>query len=132
MLFRSTVGAGDEVRDLATRIKAGQNPEITMMSGWLNAWGQPLTMDMGGGHDMSSMEGMMSVEEMDGLGALTGTEFDKAWLEMMTRHHEGAIAMALTVKADGSNPEVLALADQVIAAQQGEIDEMAALLARFG
>ena len=57
---------------------------------------------------------------------------DKAWLEMMIRHHEGAIAMALTVKANGSNPDVLALADQVIAAQQGEIGEMETLLASAG
>ena len=127
-----TVGASAEVGELATRIKAGQDPEITLMTGWLGAWGQPVTMDMSEGHDMSSMEGMMSVEEMDALGALTGTEFDKAWLEMMIRHHKGAIAMALTVKANGSNPDVLALADQVIAAQQGEIVEMEALLASAG
>ena len=36
--------------------------------------------------------------------------------------------MALTVKAGGSNPDVLALADQVIAARQAEITEMQALL----
>ena len=127
-----TVGASAEVGALATRIKAGQDPEITLMTGWLSAWGQPVTMDITEGHDMSSMEGMMSVEEMDALGALTGTEFDKAWLAMMIRHHQGAIAMALTVKANGSNPDLLALADQVIAAQQGEIAEMEALLASAG
>ena len=38
--------------------------------------------------------------------------------------------MALTVKAGRSNPDVLALADQVIAAQQAEITEMQALLSR--
>jgi len=123
-----TVGASAEVRDLATRIKGGQDPEIALMSGWLTAWGKPLTMDMGDGHDMSSMEGMMSVEEMDALGMMTDVDFDSMWMEMMIRHHEGAIVMAQTVKANGSNPDVLALADQVIAAQQAEITEMQALL----
>lgn len=85
-------------------------------------------MDTSDGHDMSEMEGMMSVEEMDDLGAATGEAFDTMWLEMMTRHHEGAIAMAETVKENGQNADVLALADQVIAAQQAEIDEMRALL----
>ena len=127
-----TVGAGAQVRDLATRIKAGQDPEITLISGLLSAWGQPLTMDMSAGHDMSSMEGMMSVEEMDALGVMNGAEFDKTWLAMMIRHHEGAIAMANTVKANGSNPDVLVLADRVIAAQQGEINEMEALLEDAG
>lgn len=77
---------------------------------------------------MSSMEGMMSAEEMDQMGGMTGAEFDKMWMEMMIRHHEGAVAMAQTVKASGSNPDVLSLADAVIAAQQGEIAEMQALL----
>jgi len=75
---------------------------------------------------------MMSVEEMDAMGAMTGVDFDSMWMEMMIRHHEGAIAMAVTVKAGSSNPDVLALADQVIAAQQAEIDEMEALLASAG
>lgn len=123
-----TIGAGEQVRDLATRIKAGQDPEIVLMTGWLTAWGQPMQMDTGGVHDMSSMEGMMSAEEMDSLGMMNGVDFDSMWLTMMIRHHEGAIAMAQEVKANGSNPDVLALADQVIAAQQAEIAEMQALL----
>jgi uncharacterized protein (DUF305 family) len=123
-----SVGANGEVRDLATRIKDGQGPEIERMISWLAAWDQPMSMGTSGGDGMSSMEGMMSADDMDSLGMMTGAEFDTMWMEMMIRHHEGAIAMAETVKADGSNPAVLELADQVITAQQGEIDEMQALL----
>lgn len=123
-----TVGAGPEVIDLATRIKAGQDPEIQQMKGWLQAWGQPMQMDMSDGHDMSGMDGMMTAEEMDSLGTMTGADFDRMWMEMMIRHHEGAITMAETTKADGSNPDVATLADAVITAQQGEIAEMQALL----
>jgi uncharacterized protein (DUF305 family) len=47
---------------------------------------------------------------------------------MMIAHHEGAITQSLTIKADGSNADVLALADRIIAAQQAEIAEMRALL----
>ena len=36
--------------------------------------------------------------------------------------------MAETVKTNGANPDVLSLADQIIAAQQNEIDEMNTLL----
>lgn len=126
MALDPNVGASDQVRELATRIKGGQDPEIAMMTGWLTAWGQPMSMDAG--HDMGSMDGMMSSAEMDEMGAMTGTAFDKMWMELMIRHHEGAITMAQTVKTDGQNPDVLALADQVVTAQQGEIDEMKALL----
>jgi uncharacterized protein (DUF305 family) len=126
-------GASTEVQALATQIQGAQDPEIELMTGWLEAWGQPLDMPgMEGMDDMAGMEGMdgmMSAEDMTNLATLTGAEFDTAWAEMMIAHHEGAIAQAQTVKAAGSNPDVLLLADQIIAAQQAEIDEMTALLA---
>ena len=122
------VGASPEVIDLATRIKGAQDPEVELMTGWLTAAGQPIMMDSSDGHDMSSMDGMMSAEQMDTMSAMTGTEFDQTWLEMMIAHHEGAVSQSETVKAEGSNADVLALADQIITAQQGEITEMQALL----
>ena len=123
-----TVGASPEVIDLATRIKGAQDPEVELMTAWLTAAGEPVAMDMSDGHDMSSMDGMMTAEQMDAMSALTGTEFDQTWLEMMIAHHEGAITQSETVKTEGSNADVLALADQIITAQQGEITEMQALL----
>ena len=122
-----TVKAGEKVVDLARRIKAGQDPEIALMTDWLTTWGQPIQVDMSA-MDMSAMDGMMSVDEMDSLGKMNAAEFDKMWMTMMTRHHEGAIAMAETVKTASSNAEVLTLADAVISAQKSEIAEMKDLL----
>ena len=47
---------------------------------------------------------------------------------MMIEHHEGAISMSQRVKAQGSNGGVNTLADQIIAAQRAEIEEMRGLL----
>jgi len=121
-------GASPEVLDLATRIAGAQDSEVELMTGWLTAAGESVTMDMSDGHDMSSMDGMMTAEQMDGLTKMTGPEFDQMWLEMMIAHHEGAITQSDAVKANGSNADVLALADQIITAQQAEITEMQALL----
>lgn len=123
-----TRAAGPAVLDLAERIRAAQDPEVQLMTGWLTTAGAPLTMDTSDGHDMSSMEGMMSAEDMDMLATLTADEFDRTWLEMMIAHHKGALSQSESVKANGSNPAVLALADQIITAQQAEIGEMEALL----
>ncbi len=127
-----TSGASSEVTDLALRIKGAQDPEVSMMSGWLEQWRQPMTMDSSDGHDMGSMhaaEGMMSDESMDQLTELTDAEFDNAWLQGMIEHHQGAITMAERIKEEGDSPDVLALADQVITTQQSEIDEMNSLVA---
>jgi len=123
-----TRGARPEVVDLATRIKGAQDPEIQLMTSWLTEWGKPAAVDTSEGHDMDSTEGMMTADEMDEMSALNGPEFDIMWMEMMIRHHEGAISQSQDVKAEGSSADVLALADQIITAQQGEITEMQQLL----
>ena len=79
------------------------------MTGWLAAWDQPEMSELEG-HDMSSMDGMMSADDMDELGTLKGAEFDAAWLTMMIAHHEGAVKMADEVKANGENADVATLA----------------------
>ena len=112
--------------DLATRIKGAQDPEIQLMNGWLQSWGASQHTEMSG-DQMQSTGGMMSPADMDALHNAPGTAFDARWSQMMIRHHEGAIAMAKTVKAEGSDPVVAELADGIIAAQQAEIDEMQAL-----
>jgi uncharacterized protein (DUF305 family) len=85
-------------------------------------------MDTSGGHDMSEMAGMMSAEDMDSLGAMAESEFDDMWLTMMVEHHEGAIKMATDIQAHGTNPDVKTLAEQIVTAQQAEVDEMRQLL----
>lgn len=124
-----TIGAGPKIKDLANRIKAGQNPEIKLLTGLLKGWNKPVAMDTSGGHDMSSMSGMMTADDMKKLGTMKGAEFDKMWAAMMIEHHKGAIDMATTVKAGGSNAEILALAEKVITAQAAEITEMTPLTA---
>jgi uncharacterized protein (DUF305 family) len=123
------VGAGAKIKDLATRIKAGQGPEIKQLTALLKGWNKPVAMDTSDGHDMSSMTGMMSAGDMKQLGAMKSGDFDKKWAAMMIEHHKGAIEMSTTVKAGGSNSEILALADKVIAAQEGEIKELTPLAA---
>ncbi|MEP1124665.1 MAG: DUF305 domain-containing protein [Ilumatobacter sp.] len=120
--------ASPEVSDLATRIQSAQEPEIDQMTTLLTDGGASITMDMSEGHDMSSMDGMMTVEQMDALAVATGTEFDRMWLDMMIDHHEGAITQSETVQANGSNADALALAETIITTQQAEITEMETLL----
>ncbi|HVL94693.1 MAG TPA: DUF305 domain-containing protein [Solirubrobacteraceae bacterium] len=50
--------------------------------------------------------------------------FDRAFVDMMIPHHQGAIAMAQAELARGENPELKALAQAIIGAQQREIDAM--------
>ncbi|MGE2736694.1 DUF305 domain-containing protein [Mycolicibacterium vaccae] len=116
------------VRDLATRIKDAQGPEIQTMQGWLTEWQVPPAdphAHHGAGHaDM----GMLSDDELEQLRNAQGVDASRQFLEGMIRHHEGAVQMAQTEVDNGKSPEAVALARQIIDSQQREIDEMRQIL----
>ncbi|MER6592025.1 DUF305 domain-containing protein [Micromonospora purpureochromogenes] len=121
-----------EVKRLAGQIKAAQAPEIATMTGWLTAWGRPVPSGSpSGGHHDHGMPGMMSDADMGKLAAASGREFDRQFLAMMIAHHQGAITMAEQEIANGVNADAKAMAQQIITAQQGEIDTMRKILARL-
>ncbi len=67
----------------------------------------------------------MSMDDMTSdLKNKTGDEFDKAFLAEMIIHHQGAIDMANLVLQKSSKPELRSLANDIIAAQTKEINQM--------
>ena len=122
-----------QVIDLASRIGKGQEPEIQQMQNWLSAWNASMpgmsTQSMPG-MSGGSMPGMMSADEMKQLEQAKGAEFDKMWLDMMIKHHQGAVDTAKTELGKGASTEAKALAQKIIDAQQGEITEMRGMLSK--
>ncbi|GAB2943728.1 DUF305 domain-containing protein [Streptomyces heilongjiangensis] len=125
-----------EVKDLASRIEKAQAPEIETMSGWLKEWGEEVPSSMPGmDHGMdhsgdSDTPGMMDTEDMDELMDASGKGFDTMFLTMMIEHHEGAVEMATTEKERGQYGPAKKLADDIITAQNAEIEEMNQLLGK--
>ncbi|GAB2859828.1 DUF305 domain-containing protein [Lentzea nigeriaca] len=117
-----------KVLDLAKRVEGAQDPEIQKMNGWLKEWGASTSMPGMDHGSMPGMSGMMSADDMKMLEQSKGAAFDKMWLEMMIKHHEGAVAMAKTELQKGSNADAKKMAQDIIDAQQKEITEMQGLL----
>ena len=69
---------------------------------------------------MSGMKGMH--DKM--MAAVKESDPDKAFAKGMVAHHEGAIAMAETELKYGKDPEMRKLAQDIIKAQKGEIEQM--------
>ncbi len=115
---------------LAGAISAQQQPEIDTMRAALKQWGvNPDEMAHGSGHAGMTMQGMVDDSTMIKLEALKGPEFDALWLKSMISHHQGAIAMADVEIKDGENAEMVALAKNIVSAQQAEIGQMNTMLA---
>jgi uncharacterized protein (DUF305 family) len=120
-----------ELLALAGQIKAAQDPEIVQMTGWLTEWGVPTMAadmshaDMGHG---DGGDGMMTAEQMTQLEQSSGADFDRAWLEMMIAHHQGAVESSSAILTDGQSEQVQELAEKIIAGQQAEITQMKSML----
>lgn len=123
-------GVDPEVIALAEQIKAAQGPEIEQMKAWLDDWGVPQMNDGMDGMDHGGMGGTdgMSEEDMQALEDATGPEAGDLFLEQMIVHHAGAIDMAEEVLDDGQHPAVRELAENIIASQAAEIEQMRSML----
>lgn len=108
------------LRGFAEEIKSAQQPEIDQLTRALQAWGEPVPDT----HAHHEMDGMMTPEQMTHLESLSGEAFDREWITMMIAHHRGAVDMSRAELADGENPEMRGLAQEIIDSQQAEITEM--------
>ncbi|MFF9866345.1 DUF305 domain-containing protein [Streptomyces sp. NPDC013953] len=130
-VLAETRAASTEVKKLAAEIKKAQDPEIRTLSGWLTSWGEDVPEGHESGeHAGHSMSGMMTPEEMDRLEKSSGTTFDTAFLEMMVKHHEGAVAMARTEQSEGAHQPAKDMAGTIVTTQSAEITRMNELLGK--
>jgi len=130
-----------DIVKIAGRIDAGQGDEIAFMRDWLSSRGLPATMqhtaaNMGGmthAEHMAAM-GMATPEQMKRLASLQGTAFDALFLELMIRHHQGAIRMVddlLDQPGTAYDPVMFEFVNDIKVEQQGEIDRMNAVGAKL-
>ncbi len=121
----------DDVKLIAQRIALSQADEIKMMQEWLARRGEQAP-DAHAHHAM--MPGMLTAEEMGRLETSTGVEFDRLFVQLMIKHHGGALTMVgelLSHPDAGQDPELSAFAADVDVDQRGEIARLAALLKEF-
>lgn len=133
-------GASPAVLTLTARTINAQSDEIATMRSWLEDRGQPLPeihimgtslMVMGADHDMASMPGMLSEEQMHALDAARGTDFDRLFLTYMIQHHSGAATMVHELFAtDGAaqGDDLFKIASDIQADQTSEIRRMQSML----
>jgi uncharacterized protein (DUF305 family) len=116
------------VVEFGTTIRATQSSEVEQLRGWLVNWNEPESdPSMSGSMDMPGMNKESFDADMARLGKTAHREYARLWLDLMIEHHRGALAMARTEVDSGKNPDVIALAQTILATQQQEIDAMTAL-----
>jgi uncharacterized protein (DUF305 family) len=111
-----------QIRRLADGIVAAQSDEIDEMGTMHEEmFGAALAEDDHGTMGMSAHDMGM---DMDMMGLEDAEPFDRAFIDAMIAHHQGAIRMARVELEQGSDSQLHALCNAIIEAQSREIEQM--------
>ena len=78
------------------------------------------------------MPGMATPEELSRLKSLSGKELDTYFLQLMLRHHQGAVPMAQYAIQHAGVGYVRDLAQKMVTSQTQEVTQMIKMLAERG
>lgn len=108
----------EELREFAKTVVEKQQKEKGKMKRWRQEWfqNQPSAVNR-------SLPGMKPMD-MDALAKASGSKFDSMFIDMMTDHHRGAIAMSEDALNKVSHQEIKSLATRMIPEQQKEIEQL--------
>jgi uncharacterized protein (DUF305 family) len=127
----------DAMRLFALDIMLTQQGQIGQMQGWLQVWRLPIAssapqMAWMGMSVEGQMPGMASAEQLTALNDLDGVEADVLFLNLMIPHHQSGVDMARAVLERTERPEIRALAQAIVTAQESEITIMREMLQEKG
>ncbi len=122
-----------ELVDVAGRINASQADEIAFMQQWLSSRGEsvPDPTAHEAMHTSHTMAGMATPEQMAELATLKGIDFDRLFLTLMIRHHDGAVKMVeelLEQPGSAFDTVLFEFTSDITNDQTTEIERMNALL----
>ena len=124
-----------QVKSLASRIADEQQPEILAMTTWLQERRQEVppqaTNPRLGDHEHAGMPGMATPEQLTQLAQASGVAADRLFLTLMTKHHEGALAMVGEHGKVAGEETVSEMADEINVTQLKQIQQMQTMLARL-
>lgn len=124
-------GTDVEMRQLAQEIIDAQQPEIEQMQNWLA--NNPDTSEPTAATEAMQKSYAAGMDAMHGemMTGIADPNPDKAFVRGMLPHHAGAIDMATVQLKYGKNEEMRKLAQEIIDAQQPEIEQMQNWLAKY-
>ena len=120
---------------LLQRIELSQEDEIAMMQDWLRDRGLEVRdIDAHHAPGFQLMPGMLTEKELEQLEQSEGFEFDSLFLELMIKHHEGALTMVenlLDQRGSAQDSVLFAFTSDITSDQSSEIERMDNMLSGF-
>jgi len=108
-----------ELRDFTSKMIANQQQEIEKMSGWLKSWYNASPKEVANPAADKEMKMHMSM-----FNGKRDADFDKAFLEMMPKHHHAGVEMAEQAEKKATHSELKEFAAKLAKDQEQEMKQM--------
>lgn len=108
------------LRMLARLMVASQTGETRIFENWWLSWFDTEMPDCSAG-ERTAMPGFLTASEIWQIRTVSSDKFDAVFIDMMTKHHKGAVRMADQMLHSGGDPRLRLMAHGIRHAQQGEI-----------
>jgi len=115
----STQTTRTELRDFASKMIANQQQEIDKMSGWLKSWYNASPKEVANEAADKEMKTHMSM-----FSGKKDADFDKAFLEMMPKHHHAGVEMAEQAEQKATHSELKEFAAKLAKDQEQGMKQM--------
>ena len=129
MVLAKKAGVDSEVQEIARQIAEVSEDELDTVNAWILAWGSAAAEGQGHGAEEDPNHhggagGLMTEGQMRLLDQLDGLDAQQVYLDGMVKHHQGAVALTETQIREGTHPDAVALAREILARQQSEITRL--------
>src|SRR5438477_3904545 len=108
-----------ELRDFASNMISSQQQEVDEMSGWLKSWYNASPKEVANPAADKEMKMHMSM-----FNGKRDADFDKAFLEMMPKHHHAGVEMAEQAEKKATHSELKEFAAKLAKDQEQEMKQM--------
>jgi uncharacterized protein (DUF305 family) len=115
-----------ETSVLAARMRASQSAELDLLRAWESSHS-----DLMHDHNHAHASGMATDAELKQLASLSGADAEVLFLQLMTRHHRGAVDMATTRLSANGESTITDYARNIYVEQSVEITRMGEILDRL-
>ncbi|WP_119156436.1 DUF305 domain-containing protein [Caldimonas tepidiphila] len=113
--------ADPQLRALARLMIATQKGEVAILAQWWRSWFDAPPAFVCSEQERAAMPGLLDPARLAALRRLRGGEFDAAFVDAMSFHHRGAIAMADAALHRAGDPRLRLMSHAIVHEQRGEI-----------
>lgn len=122
--------SNEDVKALASTIRAEQAPQIDLLYSLLTTWGKPPAGHEGTG-SLDGVPGVVTDDQIAPIYQATGVELDRLYLTLMAQHHRAAIELSKAELASGLNSQTLDLAQWTKSTRTVQLGKIEALALRL-